>query len=1113
VGNPSDDNKRDDRKNQKNAKQSRRENVKNTQNTKENQIKNTESTNRNIKQSQRNQEKQQNPHRQNQSNKSDNNNKKNQQSQHGKNKEQQRVVNNRSPDAKTQKQQTKNTTQENREKGTAQNSYNQKQTQENSRKNQNQNSSNKTQVRNNNKQQSQRNQSQQQQKSNNQNQNKNRNQTIEKNNKNQQQNREKQTQQNSRNQNQSNKTNNKDRQSQRDRGKQQNRSNKTQNDKKNQQQNTKPIQPQQNQDNKTQENKKTYSQQQSRQSNKQQNHEAQPDNRINTRSNAFEETRIAHKDKEQNQQSKKTQATYGTNVREEEEEEELAWKHYKEEAFAYASSSVWEGDAPVLEAVITEQLMWPYKIVAKIVLTTPLTKPDLGMNVCISCGSSSAPFRIFVGTLFQFEYIGSASSTAIQRPEIEQLIYEIELLHPLQKLAYETKYKIFQNKTHQEIIENVFDNADIDYISNLFDSEEADETNTQYNEVTLNFIIRLLQEKGYLGYFNLDATYIAADPEVGVEPILITPDYILNSTVDIDPTNMIEPQLQQEKIAQNKFFELIDFKTKTTAVVEKYCLFDHNPQSPDKPLFGSSSTWTSLVLPTKTSIYPANIKSNFDATTAAEKASDRASTRSIKFKAETTDYRFAPGKLFNISTSTDATNGSYFIESVVHKIEKKKHGYIYTNFAEGVFYDLIYLPEITLTKPKVVGVQTAVVVAVGISNEICTNENGCVKLKFDWLDKDEESNTILETIEEALLGLGGKNVVRTDQPSAWARVMQINAGSGSISLPRVGQEVSVTFLNGDPDKPIVLGLVHNKSNPFPYSPENANDTFAIRTHTTHMPISTIPSYNELKMRDTPLNQTFAIMASRKFELTAIGDSTTLIGGNEEKIVKNRVLTNIQNDRITCFGPLLQKPSEVAGLAFVGSAFLGATTDITTMQRGVHLVNVSTGIIGFVLEHFGTISFLAMTGSISHTCASMETNVYIKKSETIAGKNTIDVIGDNSLSVTGNNSISIKGRDSKSVLGMHSTSIRGSSTTDVKGAYSVNVTGAVNISGLAMNIEAKTGINMNSTGIVNISGTAININGKTNVTISAPTITLSANMAFSISSSGLVTISGTLITLN
>src|SRR5258705_2746115 len=107
-----------------------------------------------------------------------------------------------------------------------------------------------------------------------------------------------------------------------------------------------------------------------------------------------------------------------------------------------------------------------------------------------------------------------------------------------------------------------------------------------------------------------------------------------------------------------------------------------------------------------------------------------------------------------------------------------------------------YRPARTTPKPLIQGPQTAIVVGPG-GEEIHTDEHARVKVQFHW-DRYGKAN---------------------ENSSCWVRVSQVWAGKswGSIHIPRIGQEVIVEFLEGDPDRPIITGRVYNGEARAPYA--------------------------------------------------------------------------------------------------------------------------------------------------------------------------------------------------------------------------------------------------------------------------------------------------------
>jgi type VI secretion system secreted protein VgrG len=170
--------------------------------------------------------------------------------------------------------------------------------------------------------------------------------------------------------------------------------------------------------------------------------------------------------------------------------------------------------------------------------------------------------------------------------------------------------------------------------------------------------------------------------------------------------------------------------------------------------------------------------------------------------------------------------------------------------------DVPYRLERATPRPLIRGPQTARVAGPG-GDEITTDEYGRVKVKFHW-DRSE---------------------VRDDQRTCWIRVAQ--SAIGTIFIPRVGQEVVVEFLEGNPDRPLITGLVYNANLAVPY---------ALPGHKTRSAIKTSSSrggngFNELRFDDDAGGEEVSLHAQKDFNTVVLGDETVKIHGNATTTVE------------------------------------------------------------------------------------------------------------------------------------------------------------------------------------------------------------------------------------
>ncbi|WAH58661.1 type VI secretion system tip protein VgrG [Pseudomonas silvicola] len=177
-------------------------------------------------------------------------------------------------------------------------------------------------------------------------------------------------------------------------------------------------------------------------------------------------------------------------------------------------------------------------------------------------------------------------------------------------------------------------------------------------------------------------------------------------------------------------------------------------------------------------------------------------------------------------------------------------------------------------RPIVRGPQTAVVVGPA-NEEIWTDQYGRVKVHFHW-DRHDQSN---------------------ENSSCWIRVSQAWAGKnwGSMQIPRIGQEVIVSFLEGDPDRPIITGRVYNAEQPVPYDlPANATQS---GTKSRSSKGGTPANFNEIRMEDKKGAEQLFIHAERNQDIEVENDETHWVGHNRTKTVDFSEVATIGENRV------------------------------------------------------------------------------------------------------------------------------------------------------------------------------------------------------------------------
>jgi type VI secretion system secreted protein VgrG len=196
----------------------------------------------------------------------------------------------------------------------------------------------------------------------------------------------------------------------------------------------------------------------------------------------------------------------------------------------------------------------------------------------------------------------------------------------------------------------------------------------------------------------------------------------------------------------------------------------------------------------------------------------------------------------------------------------------WTMEGRALFADVPYRPALVTPKPRIYGLQSAVVVGPA-GEEIYTDELGRVRVQFHW-DREGKMDP---------------------GSSIWMRVSQGWAGSryGMMVIPRIGHEVLVAFLDGDPDSPLIVGRAYNAVEPVPYAlPEN-------KTVSTWKSDSSPGSngYNEIKYEDKKHKELVYVQAEKDMGRLVKNDEVNMVGHDRTRVVGHDEIVSVENDRV------------------------------------------------------------------------------------------------------------------------------------------------------------------------------------------------------------------------
>ena len=253
----------------------------------------------------------------------------------------------------------------------------------------------------------------------------------------------------------------------------------------------------------------------------------------------------------------------------------------------------------------------------------------------------------------------------------------------------------------------------------------------------------------------------------------------------------------------------------------------------------------------------------------AEGNSDQPTLRSGHFFDLTEHPRKACNDLWLLLSVTHTGKQPQALEEAITSDVDPKDGFTqgYRNTFSAIPWDVFYRPPL-VTRKSVLVSQTARVTG-PVGEEIFCDEYGRVKVEFHW--------------DRAELG--------SDKSSCWLRVSSSWAGEGfgAVTIPRIGMEVVVTYLEGNPDHPLITGCVPNKVTPVPY-PLPANKTKTVlRSHSS--PAS--GGYNELSIEDRAGQELIYLRAQRDMEQKVENDSRLEVGNERRETIKGNSIAVLE----------------------------------------------------------------------------------------------------------------------------------------------------------------------------------------------------------------------------
>ncbi|MEW9680468.1 type VI secretion system Vgr family protein [Pseudomonas sp. TE50-2] len=474
-----------------------------------------------------------------------------------------------------------------------------------------------------------------------------------------------------------------------------------------------------------------------------------------------------------------------------------------------------------------------------------------------------------VGTSRHFHGIVARCSQSVDQGQFAS--YRVTLRPWLWLLTRTSDCRIFQHLSAPQIIKQVFRDLGFSDFEDLLSRNYRErEYCVQYRETSFDFVSRLMEEEGIYYFFRheqerhvlvLADAYGAHQKAPGYETVpYYPPDGQHRERDHINDWHLAQ-EVQPGSLELNDY----DFQ-RPSARIDVRSAMPRPHQAGDYPLYD----------------YPGAYEQTQDGEHYA-----RTRLESLQSLHERVELRgnargLGSGHLFSLSNfSRQDQNREYLIVAARYYVHQERlesgGGSGAAQFESNlscIDAQQSYRPVSSSLRPIVKGPQTAVVVGPA-GEEIWTDQYGRVKVHFHW-DRHDQSN---------------------ENSSCWIRVSQATAGKnwGSIQVPRIGQEVIVSFLEGDPDRPIITGRVYNAEQTVPYDLPGGATQSGMKSRSSKG--GSPANFNEIRMEDKKGAEQLYMHAERNMDTVVEQSETLSVGINRTQTVGMLETITIGQDRI------------------------------------------------------------------------------------------------------------------------------------------------------------------------------------------------------------------------
>lgn len=537
---------------------------------------------------------------------------------------------------------------------------------------------------------------------------------------------------------------------------------------------------------------------------------------------------------------------------------------------------------------LIEHLNAPFELSLEIATESPVdVRALLGVSIELVIAREDHTRSLFA-VISQAELVGSTLEEG-DSGNAGQIVVRVVCVPSVTLLRQGTASRIFQDQTVQEILTTVLDPPLREYNREFDAGTKARGTKprdycVQYHESDFDFATRLLEEEGISYYFH-------HDPDKRIEVLTLAYDNdAYGDIMNVDGSRLFP--LTRIGGAVAGLESIHHFTWRASLVTTGVRRMDYDFLEPFAPLVEEQVDKDEKSRVRR--LYFAGLR-RYVSDDVKDRQKDHLEVAQMGgevFSGASDAIGFRPGAVFEIDGDlADGLERTFLVTRVVHT------GYApealhFTQSGDDDFSDDLprygnrfecvpsttpIRPAQVTVKPRIDGVQTGIVAGPS-GEEIHTDEHGRIIVQFHW----EESSTYNE------------------QSSCWVRVSQSWAGPswGAMFIPRIGMEVVVTFIEGNPDRPLVTGCVYNGKSPVPYTLP------AEKTKSTLKSMSSPGGngFNEFRFEDAAGKEEIFIHAQKDFNEHVLNDHNTTVDANQTNTVNiDRTRTTRGNEFVTIHG--------------------------------------------------------------------------------------------------------------------------------------------------------------------------------------------------------------------